>query len=287
MVAAAGQFDIVVEKRREFDFSPHDFNRLRQLLKDLGGIKLHDGKEDMLYGRLTRRLRAQNLTSFKAYVRLLQDEPDGEEVGHFINAMTTNLTAFFREEHHFEYLKTTLLPALMRLNRASRKIRIWSAGCSSGEEPYSIAMIVAETVPSDWDVKILATDMDSNMVQYGFNGVYPESRLAGISDQRLKRWFNKGSGKNEGMVCVKPQLRDMISFKQLNLMHDWPMKGPLDMIFCRNVIIYFDDETKRALIERYFDLLHDHGVLFVGHSETLFGVTKRAKLVGKTIYEKL
>jgi len=286
-MAAADQFEIVVEKRREFDFSTHDFNRLRQLLKELGGIKLHDGKEDMLYGRLTRRLRAQSLTSFKAYARLLQSEPEGEEVGHFINAMTTNLTAFFREEHHFDYLKSTLLPALMRFNRESRKIRIWSAGCSSGEEPYSIAMVVAETVPSDWDVKILATDMDSNMVQHGSNGAYHESRLAGISDQRLKRWFNKGSGANAGMVRVKPQLRDMISFKQLNLMHDWPMKGPLDIIFCRNVIIYFDDETKSALIERYFDLIHDHGVLFVGHSETLFGVTKRAKLVGKTIYEKL
>jgi chemotaxis protein methyltransferase CheR len=147
-------------------------------------------------------------------------------------------------------------------------------------------MVVAETVPAGWDVKILATDMDTNVLDTGSAGVYNESRLAGIEERRLKKWFVHGSGSNEGMVRAKPELRDMITFKRLNLMHEWPIKGPLDVIFCRNVIIYFDAQTKAALIDRYFDLLADHGTLFVGHSETLFGVTKRAKLVGKTIYEK-
>lgn len=276
----------MVEKRREFSFSTRDFNTLRQLIKELSGIDLNDDKEDMVYGRLTRRLRALKLSSFKDYIHLLKQDPEGEEVTHFVNSLTTNLTAFFRESHHFDYLKTTVLPHLMKVNSASRRIRIWSAGCSSGEEPYSIAMTVAETVPAGWDVKILATDMDSNMIDTGFNGVYCESRLAGIEERKLKRWFTRGSGENEGLVRAKPQLRDMISFKKLNLMHSWPLKGPMDVIFCRNVIIYFDNETKAALIDRYFDLLADHGTLFVGHSETLFGVTKRARLVGKTIYEK-
>lgn len=274
------------KKKREFAFSTRDFNELRQLVKELVGIDLNEGKEDMVYGRLTRRLRALNLTSFKDYIHLLKQDPDGEEVSHFVNSMTTNLTAFFRESHHFEHLKNSVLPHLMKINKGSRRIRIWSAGCSSGEEPYSIAMTVAETMPPGWDVKILATDMDSNMIDIGSRGVYDESRLAGIEERSLKKWFTKGTGGNNGMVRAKPQLRDMITFKRLNLMHAWPIKGPLDVIFCRNVIIYFDAETKAALIDRYFDLLADHSTLFVGHSETLFGVTSRAKLVGKTIYEK-
>jgi len=285
-VAVQEQSKIVVEKRREFAFSTRDFNTLRELVKKLAGIDLNEDKEDMVYGRLTRRLRALNISSFKDYINMLQKDPDGEEITHFINSLTTNLTAFFRESHHFDHLKNTVLPHLMKMNAASRRIRIWSAGCSSGEEPYSIAMIVAETVPPGWDVKILATDMDSNMIDTGSSGVYAETRLAGIENSKLKRWFNKGSGNNDGMVRVKPRLREVITFKKLNLMHKWPVKGPMDVIFCRNVIIYFDNETKAALIDRYFDLLADHGTLFVGHSETLFGVTKRAKLVGKTIYEK-
>lgn len=274
------------DKQREFSFSGRDFNELRQLTKEFTGIDLNDGKEDMVYGRLTKRLRALGLAGFKDYIKLLKQDPDGEEMLSFTNSMTTNLTAFFRESHHFDHLKNTVLPHLMQTNRGSRRIRIWSAGCSTGEEPYSIAMTVAETVPPGWNVKILATDMDSNVLATGSAGVYCESRLAGIEERKLKKWFTKGTGDRKGMVRAKSELRDMISFKRLNLMHEWPLKGPLDVIFCRNVIIYFDPETKAKLIDRYFDLLADHGTLFVGHSETLFGVTDRAKLVGKTIYEK-
>jgi len=277
----------VEEGHREFSFSSRDFNVLRGLVKALTGIDLHEGKSDMVYGRLTRRLRELNLSSFKEYATLLNADIEGEEVRNFVNSMTTNLTAFFREPHHFEHLKNRVLPHLMKVNAASRRIRIWSAGCSSGEEPYSIAMCVAETVPPGWDVKILATDMDSNMIDTGSKGVYKEERIAGIENSRLHRWFVNGAGSNQGMVRVKPELRDMITFKCLNLMDEWPIKGPMDVLFCRNVIIYFDAETKKTLIDRYFDLLASHGTLFVGHSETLFGVTERADLVGQSIYEKL
>ncbi len=273
-------------KRRQFKFTNKDFRDVQSLVKSYSGIDLNDGKEDMVYGRLTRRLRALNLSSFKDYLRLVKDHPEGDEMLHFTNAMTTNLTAFFREPHHFEHLKNHVLPHLMKVNSQSRKIRIWSAGCSTGEEPYSIAITVAETMPPGWDVKILATDLDTNVLATGSAGVYDESRVAGIQKARMKKWFSKGSAQNEGAVRVKKELRDMITFKQLNLMHQWPLKGPLDVIFCRNVIIYFDAETKAELANRYFDLLHDQGTVFIGHSESLVGVTRQAKLVGKTIYEK-
>ena len=273
-------------KTREFHFTNKDFREIQALVKSHSGIDLNDGKEDMVYGRLTRRLRQLGFKSFKEYVQLLKDNPEGEELLNFSNAMTTNLTAFFRESHHFDYLKQKVLPQLMKTNNSSRKIRIWSAGCSTGEEPYSIAMVVAETMPPGWDVKILATDLDTNVLATGSAGVYDESRVAGIEPSRMKRWFVKGSGSNAGSVRVKQELRNMISFKQLNLMHQWPIKGPLDVIFCRNVIIYFDAQTKADLANRYFNLLASHGTVFIGHSESLLGVTKQAKLVGKTVYEK-
>lgn len=275
-----------VQAKREFKFSVHDFNELRHLIKELVGIDLGEGKADMVYGRLSRRLKVLGLRSFDEYIQMLKSDMEGEEISHFVNQMTTNLTSFFREMHHFEYLQQTLLPRLMNSNAASHKIRIWSAGCSSGEEPYSIAMIVAETVPANWDVKILATDMDSNMIDTAQAGIYEADRITGIDEERIRRWFMRGTGHNEGRVRVRQRLRDMITFKRLNLMQQWPMKGPFDLIFCRNVIIYFDNETKAALIDRYVDLLPEQGTLFVGHSETLFGVTRRLKLVGKTIYEK-
>ncbi|MDX8398489.1 MAG: protein-glutamate O-methyltransferase [Mariprofundaceae bacterium] len=269
---------------REFSLSAGEFKTLCEMATAHAGIQLlNRGKEDMVYSRLARRLRAVGLNSFKDYIQLLNSDIDSEEFGNFINALTTNLTAFFREEHHFEYLSQTVLPELMRRNATSRRIRIWSAGCSSGEEPYSIAMVVAETVPKDWDVRILATDLDSNMVHTGEQGVYAEGRQSGISKARLSRWFQKNSN---GDVRAKAQLRDMITFRQLNLLHDWPMKGPMDVVFCRNVIIYFDQPIKQKLMSRYAALMHDKSTLYIGHSETLFKVSDEFKLIGKTIYAK-
>ncbi len=274
----------VQEKHREFDFCTKDFNFIKKLVQEKTGIALSDAKQDMVYGRLSRRLRTLKLKSFSDYCEILRDD-DSLELGDFINAITTNLTSFFRENHHFEYLAKTVLPKVMRSNAQSKRIRIWSAGCSTGEEPYSIAMVVRDTVPerSGWDVKILATDLDSNVVAKASAGVYTRERVTGISKQRVSKFF-KEKGANE--MVVSPTLRDLITFKQLNLMHEWPMKGPFDVIFCRNVVIYFDKPTQRILFDRYANYIVHNGHLFVGHSESLFKVCDRFELIGNTIYQR-
>lgn len=271
---------------REFKFSKKDFKYIRDLINDHTGIVLAEHKIDMVYGRLSRRLRELNLDSFDSYLSSLEN--DEQELIHFVNALTTNLTAFFRESHHFDFLASKLIPQIMK-NKASRRLRIWSAGCSSGEEPYTIAMTVRSIIPanSGWDVKILATDLDSNMVEKGSAGIYTEERVTGLSDQQMKKWVKKGKGDTEGMVKMDARLRDMITFKQLNLMHDWPMKGPFDLIFCRNVVIYFNKETQAILFDRYADMLVDDGHLFIGHSESMYKICDRFKLLGQTIYKRL
>lgn len=272
---------------REFTFTQHDFESIRDMVGERTGIVLSEHKVDMVYGRLARRLRQLNLKSFKEYLaRLKQD--DDQELVEFTNALTTNLTAFFREEHHFDFLINTGIPNLIK-QRPNKRLRIWSAGCSTGEEPYSIAMTVQEALPliRAWDVKILATDLDSNVVNRAKAGVYDQERVNGISKSRLNRWFRKGKGAQEGKVKVTTELTDMITFKQLNLMHEWPVKGPFDIIFCRNVVIYFNKDTQRKLFSRYADLLANDGYLIVGHSESLHKVTDRFELLHKTIYKKI
>jgi chemotaxis protein methyltransferase CheR len=272
---------------REFTFTRHDFEFIRDMVGERTGIVLSDHKVDMVYGRLARRLRQLNLKSFKDYlVRLNQD--DDQELVEFTNALTTNLTAFFREAHHFDFLINTAIPTLGK-QRADKRLRIWSAGCSTGEEPYTIAMSVHEALPliRSWDVKILATDLDSNVVERAKAGIYDQERVNGIDKTRLTRWFRKGKGAHAGKVKVDSALKDMITFKQLNLMQPWPMKGPFDIIFCRNVVIYFNKDTQRLLFNRYADLLANDGYLIVGHSESLHKVTDRFELIHKTIYRKI
>lgn len=278
------------EKGREFHFTEGDFHFIRDLVMDRTGISLSDNKRDLVYGRLSRRLRVLNLTLFSDYCSLLQ-KGEGDEMTNFVNAITTNLTSFFREDYHFDFLGKTLIPNLMKQKiaaKAERKIRIWSAGCSTGEEPYSIAMVVKEALGRDqsWDVKILATDLDTKVLEKGSSGIYDQSRVEGLSKSRLQNWIRKGSRQNEGMVLVSPELRKMITFKQLNLMNEWPMSGPFDLIFCRNVVIYFNKPTQEVLFNRYADYLDHEGHLFLGHSETMFKKTERFELIGKTIYRK-
>lgn len=270
----------------EFEFTDVDFARIQGLVYSHAGISLSDAKRNLVYSRLARRLRRLNLTTFAAYTDYLQTHLD-TELTDFLNAITTNLTSFFRENHHFETLRRLVLPELMR-NSARRRIRIWSAGCSTGEEPYSIAMTVKEAVPesSGWDVKILATDLDTNVLQKARDGIYDEERVQQIPKARLQRWMRRGSGANAGQVRVNSELQDMIQFNQLNLMESWPMRGPFDVIFCRNVVIYFDKDTQRRLFDRFADLLTPEGYLFVGHSETLYKVTERFELQGQTVYRK-
>ncbi len=273
-----------VVSNREFVLSDKDFETIRTVISERTGIVLSDGKRDMVYGRLVRRLRALGLSGFGEYCNLIS-KGDESELSEFVNAITTNLTAFFRENHHFEFLENELLPSIIK-HKNNRQLRIWSAGCSSGEEPYSIAMVVREVVPTDWDVKILATDLDTNMVNKASAGIYDEARVSGIDEKRLRRWMKKGKGNLSGMIRMSDKLRDIITFKQLNLMNDWPFKGPFDFIFCRNVVIYFNKDTQRILFNRFADMLPDRGHILIGHSESMFNVCDRYKLLGKTIYQK-
>lgn len=276
-----------MDTEREFEFTERNFQELRQIVRKHTGIHLSEAKRELVYSRLSRRLRRLGLKGFGEYCEML-DSVDETEITEFINAITTNLTSFFREAHHFDYLAEAILPELLERRKDSRILRIWSAGCSTGEEPYSIAITLQESIPrsENWDVRILATDLDSNVVAQGKEGIYTLERIQGLSQQRMQRWFRKGKGVNQGKIRVVPELREMITFRQLNLMHEWPMKEPFEIIFCRNVVIYFDKPTQKVLFDRFAGLLDPQGHLFVGHSESLFRVTDRFRLIGKTIYER-
>lgn len=271
-----------------FEFTDRDFALVRRLLADHAGIALAEAKRDMVYSRLVRRLRALKLTRFRDYLDLLNGG-DAPEFVNFVNALTTNLTSFFREPHHFDFLKKRVIANLCQARAESRRLRIWSAGCSTGEEPYSLAMTLLENMPnlSGWDVRILATDLDSNVLAAASAGVYGEDRVKNIPSEYLQRYFLRGRGANAGHVKASEELKSLITFKQLNLMEAWPMRGMFDVIFCRNVVIYFDKPTQTKLFARYADTLADDGYLFIGHSETLYKITDRFKLIGTTIYEKV
>lgn len=270
-----------------FEFTNADFKTLCRLVSTHTGIALGDHKRDLVYGRLSRRLRANGMSRFRDYCDLLENNP-GAELEQFTNAITTNLTAFFREEHHFDYLKNSLVPELMEHYRKTGKLRIWSAGCSTGEEPFSLAIALRESIPDidNRDIRILASDLDSNVVNTGRSGIYPCERIDSIDAKRKKRWFQPGKGANQGKVRVSSELQKLVSFRQLNLLHDWPMRGKFDAIFCRNVVIYFDKPTQKTLFERFANIMHSHGALFIGHSETMHNVSDAFQLVGKTIYRK-
>jgi chemotaxis protein methyltransferase CheR len=274
-------------KLREFEFGDEDFHALRKLVREVTGISLSEQKRELVYGRLARRLRALNLRTFREYRQLLAGDVDGELV-QFCNAITTNLTAFFREPHHFEHLKNEVLTPLLQKTAPQRRVRIWSAGCSTGEEPYSIAMTVLESVPDieRWDIRILATDLDSDVLEKATRGVYTADRLRTLSAQRRERFFVPYPHAREASYQVRPELQRLITLKQLNLMHPFPHKGPLDAVFCRNVVIYFDKDTQRDLISRISRLQRPGSVLFLGHSETLFKVSSDYTLIGRTIYRR-
>ncbi|WP_127470497.1 CheR family methyltransferase [Thiomicrorhabdus aquaedulcis] len=271
---------------REFDFTQADFSRVQKLVYDFAGIDLNDSKKNLVYNRLAKRIRFLGMQSFDDYLDFVVAQGEQEFV-QLINAITTNLTFFFRENHHFDYLAQTVIPQLLKKNSGSKKIRIWSAGCSTGEEPYSIAIVLKECVPAGWDAKVIATDLDTTVVQTAIDGVYKDERLKGVTESRKKRWFLKGSGANEGFVRVKSELQQIIEFGQINLMNDWPLKDSIDVIFCRNVVIYFDKPTQTKLFNRYADKLPEHGYLFIGHSESLYKVCDRFELLGQTIYKKI
>ncbi|PPD48887.1 MAG: chemotaxis protein CheR [Methylobacter sp.] len=275
----------IVEKPREFRFTVDDFNFLRKLSNQHSGIQVPDERFDMFYSRLSKRVRKLGLNDFKEYCQYLKDYPE-HEFTEFINSITTNLTAFFREMHHFDYLRDVVIPEVLKRNKNTKQIRVWSAGCSTGEEPYTLAMTLLDNVPQDWDIKILATDLDTNVLQTAMDGVYSEERVADLSEQVLKRWFMRGTGGQGGLVRVRPQLQKIIQFKKLNLMQDWPMKCQFDFIFCRNVLIYFDRDTKALLASKYAKMLASRSWLFIGHSESLNQLSNEFDLVATTTYKK-
>jgi chemotaxis protein methyltransferase CheR len=262
-----------------------EFRRICALIRERAGIELGDAKRQLCQTRLIRRLRALGLRDFTEYVALL-DDPRSPEHVELVNALTTNVTSFFREAHHFEMLATEVLPALAR---RSHRIRLWSAGCSTGEEPWSLAITVRETFGDrgDVDVKILATDIDTQVLAHARAGIYDDERVAPISTPRRQRFFARGTGDNAGLWRVSDELRGLVTFNQLNLFEPWPMRGMFDVISCRNVIIYFDLDNKAKLVRGYRDKLHPGGYLLLGHSESLpsgvTGFTSR----GRTAYQKI
>ena len=269
---------------REFTFGPKDFERVRTLIYQRAGIHLHDGKEAMVYSRLSRRLRDTQHQTFDSYLQWLErtsGETAQREWQEFVNSLTTNLTSFFREEHHFQTLAEQLK------GRQGQPLRIWCCAASTGEEPYSIAMTVAESMGLHANVKILSTDIDTNVLTTASRGVY-DAGARGLSPARLRMFFLKGKGSNEGQARVKPELARMIEFKPFNLMQAaWSLGEPFDIIFCRNVMIYFDNETQRKVLDRIHGVMRPGGVLYVGHSENFTDARDLFKLRGKTVYDKV
>lgn len=271
----------------ELCYTERDFLALRDILRERTGIALGDSKRCMVYARLARRLRSQGLSSFASYVRRLR-EGDEAEVRAFVSALSTHVTSFFREAHHFETLTRQVLPGLLEARNATRRLRLWSAGCSSGQEAYSIAASLLDALPDGarWDVKILATDLVGEMVERGRRGVYPASDLETCVPVDLRRWFQRGTGPNEHLVRVAPELRSLVRFRNLNLLDVWPMAGLFDVIFCRNVLIYFDRKTQHAMYRRFADALACDGYLFLGHSESLAQLSSCFTYAGRTVYRK-
>ena len=268
-----------------------EFEFFCQFIYNETGIVINEGKREMLYRRLTRIIRERKLSSFHKYYQLLKEQPDIEK-NYFINAITTNLTSFFREKHHFDYLSLEKLPALINTQIAGSKnqqLRIWSAAASTGEEPYSIAITLCEALGhfiNEWDVKILATDIDSNVLSIAEKGIYSRNKTEDIKLPFLKRYFQKGTGSNLNQVKISPAIKNMVTFKQLNLLHEWPMQGSFDVIFCRNVIIYFDKPTQQSLFARFYEQLKPGGLLILGHSESLGAFQPYFENVGRTIFKR-
>ena len=266
---------------REFPFTTADFERVRKLIYGHAGISLSPAKQDMVYSRLARRLRETRLKSFGEYLELLE-RGDKFEWEKFVNSLTTNLTSFFREPHHFPILAEHL-----KKMQGRSPIKIWCSAASTGEEPYSIAITVVETFGSfNTPVTIVASDLDTSVLETAAKGVYAFDRVDKLSPERLSRFFIKGTGTQEGTYTVKPELRRMLSFQRLNLLEpNWAVRGPLDALFCRNVMIYFDKPTQYKILARFAPLLGDDGLLFAGHSESFLHAADVFRSLGKTVYE--
>ena len=265
---------------REFLWSDADFTRIKALIYKKAGISLHDGKHAMVYSRVSRRLRETGHNSFKTYLDWLEQH-DGAEWQEFINALTTNLTAFFREQHHFEVLHELMA------SRRSHPWRIWCSAASTGEEPYSIAMTATEALGANGNFHIVNSDIDTKVLATAARGVYKADGVKGLSPERLQRFFMRGKGANAGYMRVKPELQKHLEFMTINLIQELPLREPFDVVFCRNVMIYFDGPTQRQVLERIHRVMKPGGMLFVGHAENFSDARSLFALRGKTVYERV
>ena len=285
--AVAARHSDSCSSRSEFVLSSRDFKDITEALHADTGIFLPESKSAIVYSRLSKRLRALGLRSFRQYCALLTTDDGVDERQRMIAALTTNVTRFFREPHHFEHLRTAVLPQLVHSARHGGRIRIWSAGCSSGQEVYSTAISVLVGMPDagKFDVKILATDIDHEMTTIGARGVYSEAEMLGVPADLCRRWFTRAQARGGVNWKVCDEVRRLVTFRDLNLIGPWPMTGQFDAIFCRNTVIYFEEQTQSQVWERFVPVLRPGGVLYIGHSERLCGPAAAALVrVGLTAY---
>ncbi|PLK48631.1 chemotaxis protein CheR [Uliginosibacterium sp. TH139] len=267
---------------REFEFTAQDFERVRSLIYKHAGISLSPVKQDMVYSRLARRLRVLNLKRFTEYLDHLERSGGPAEWEAFVNALTTNLTSFFREAHHFD-----LLAEQMRKSPDRRPFRIWCSAASTGEEPYSLAITACEVFGNNPPVEIIASDLDTNVLAHGQKGIYTADRVERLSRERVQRFFLRGTGEQDGHVRVRPELTRLITFRQINLLDPkWALREGFDAIFCRNVMIYFDKPTQYKILERFVGLLQPNGLMYAGHSENFIHAAKLFRSLGRTVYAR-
>jgi len=264
--------------------SSQQFDKISRLVYQVSGIDLHEGKEELVKARLIKRLRYLKIFGFDRYLKYLANDKNGNEVQAMVDVLTTNKTNFFRESEHLEYLRNEIIPGL-----GNDQIRLWSAGCSSGEEPYSIAITLCEAIPDigKRDIKILATDISDRMMERARQGLYNEETLKGLPPQLKRKYFQKADSGISQRYRVVTQLQSMVCFAKLNLMEEWPMRGMFDVIFCRNVMIYFDKQTQEKLVKRFWSLLRAGGYLMVGHSESLTFMAHDYRYIKPAVYQKV
>jgi chemotaxis protein methyltransferase CheR len=270
-----------------------DFRKISDLVYEHCGINLHAGKKELVRARLAKRLRYGHFRTFPEYMKHVLEDTTGKEFSILIDSLSTNLTSFFREGQHFNFLRNKFLPSLMERKREKHdfRVRAWSAGCSSGEEPYSVAITLLDAVQGRgrWDARVLATDISTSVLEVAKTGIYDKQRVEPVAPMQRQKYFRVSREENQKIFEVNQTLRDIVIFKYLNLMGSWPIdtrNGGLDFIFCRNVMIYFDKPTQRRLVNRFWDLLSSGGILFTGHSESLTGIEHKFRYVQPTIYAK-
>jgi len=272
------------------ELSDSEFQAFSDLVYKKAGINLHAGKKELVRARLARRIREDGFDSFGEYYQFVINDETGDELVQLLDSVSTNLTNFFREPKHFQFMAQVFFPERRRFvsKKRGRLLRIWSAGCSTGEEPYSIAITALENMPDfdRWDIKILATDLSTKVLQTARQGVYTAERLADIPPEVLRRYFQRGQGDWTGWFKVKDQVKRLVVFRRLNLIEPLPFRKPVDLIFCRNVMIYFDKKTQTDLVARLSQVLADGGYLLIGHSESLTGVSQAFNYIQPTIYRK-